>query len=265
MVRWFALLVAAAAAALWTVHITPEPDAPGDPAAQRALDAVTSAAFDPTRPDALFPADFAAVMGYRPQTATGPHGRTILIKPAGDCSSPTGPTAYDFEAVCKEHDLAYDLVRYAGRVGRPMPADARRQADAMFDRELHARCSEQPLGVWDAGVCHSLAESFAVMVEINSWRQGWYPPEPENLWVLARYLAFIPVFLAAGLLVDRQLRSALRRRRPWDPDLLPSPVIRRGPVLPWRRLTRLPSGLPAALSPPVPRGFRRSAATDDGS
>ena len=88
----------------------------GDPSAARALDAITTGNFDPKHPTADFPADFQRVMGYLPKVAIGPHGTPILYKPTGGCSAPLGidATDYNFDLVCKEHDLSYDVLRYAG-------------------------------------------------------------------------------------------------------------------------------------------------------
>lgn len=147
-----------------------------DPPAQRALDAITAGQFDPGLPDAVFPEDFADIMGYRPVAATGPTGRPVLIKPDGDCSAFSGETSYGFGVVCKEHDLAYDVLRYSAAVGRPLPSPSRRQADAMFGRQLHSQCSSSPLSMADLAMCHVWAESFALSVTFNSWRQGFRPP-----------------------------------------------------------------------------------------
>ncbi|GAA1999291.1 hypothetical protein JL107_12260 [Nakamurella flavida] len=207
--------------ALWVISVHPGPQSGGDRAADEALHAVTTASFDPRRPDAAFPADWATVMGYRPLVAIGPHDTPILIKPTGDCSSPTGPTRYDFDVVCKEHDLAYDIVRYAGRIGAPLASGGRQDADAMFRSELHARCDQQHTTGADAAVCHGLAESFAVVVDVNSWRQGYRPPEPESGWSLV--LFWVVCGGVAVLAAGRRYGSRIPAGLTWHPaHLLPT-------------------------------------------
>lgn len=188
-----------------------EPDRTGDPAAQRMLDAVTTGDFPLARPDAVVPARWASVMGYLPEVIAGPRGTPVLAKPTGDCSSFTGKTSYDFSATCMEHDLAYDVLRYAGRIGAALPAAARRQADDMFDRDLHARCTQLGVTGGDALMCHTYATGFTVAVELNSWRQGYRPPEAESPW---RWIAMVSL-TALLLLLPRTWRRA-RGRRPQD-------------------------------------------------
>jgi hypothetical protein len=200
MRRWLALMVLALAASFWLCGTTPLRSAGhGDPAADRALDTVTTGQFDPSRPTATFPADYAAVMGYLPQVTTGPHGTPILYKVNGDCSSFTGNTKYDFSVVCKEHDLSYDLIRYAQRVGRPLDPTARQQADHMFGRDLHARCDQLHVTGFDWGMCHTYAESFVEAVRINSWRQGYHAPEQESPWRWTAMLLLFGGFLCLPL------------------------------------------------------------------
>ena len=175
-----------------------------DPAAQRALNAVTTATFDLTHPATSFPADYQQVMGYLPVVATGPEGTPILIKPTGDCSAFAGETQYRFGWVCKEHDLAYDVLRYSAAVGRPLPARSRVQADDMFRRELHNNCTFSSWSGLNYGICHFWAESFAVAVDINSWRQGYQPPRLRES--VAQWDAFVVLFLVL-LLSRRQLET----------------------------------------------------------
>lgn len=213
MRRWVAVVALALAAAFWLCGTDPlQASGQGDPAAQRALDAVTTGTFDLQRPTAEFPAGFAAVMGYRPEVATGPHNTPILYKPDGDCSSFTGNTAYDFSIVCKEHDLAYDIVRYATRTGTPLDPAARQQADAMFDRDLHARCDQLRVTGFDWGMCHTYAEGFAQAVKLNSWRQGYRAPEQESPW---RWTAMLLLF--GGFLGIPLALRFLRNRRAAQP------------------------------------------------
>ncbi len=177
MVRELRVTALCALLAFLTLGVTPiDLTASTDPAAQRALDAITSETVDPADPEVAFPADFSPVMGYAPIVVTGAKGNPILVKPTGDCSAFAGETRYTFAKVCKEHDLAYDVLRYSEAVGRPLPAASRRQADAMFRRELHNNCSYASWTGAAAVTCHAWAESFAEAVEFNSWRQGYRPP-----------------------------------------------------------------------------------------
>lgn len=185
-----------------------------DSAAQRALDAVTTETVDPARPDAAFPADFASVMGYEPTVVTGAKGNPILVKPTGDCSAFAGETRYTFGHVCMEHDLAYDVLRYSAAIGHPLPAASRRQADAMFRRELHANCTYSAWTGLSAAICHAWAESFAEAVEFNSWRQGWRPPPLHESWLRwCGCLALFAVLLGSRATMDRL-------------DTLPDPLSR---------------------------------------
>jgi hypothetical protein len=216
MWRWVGTVALALLAAFYIIGLdSTEPNRPGDPAAAGALTAVTKAQFNPSDPAAVFPADWQRVMGYLPRTALGPGGTPILIKPAGDCSAPNGPTEYDFDVVCKEHDLSYDVLRYAGLIGRPLPPAARATADDMFDRELHGRCDQLHVSGLDYGICHTYAESFAVVVKINSWRQGYRPPGQESPW---KWTALV---LLTGSLVAIPMTSTRLRRSPallpWHP------------------------------------------------
>jgi len=243
MGRWFAIALASLMAAFLALGVDwVESDAPGDSAAARALDSVTSARFDQHDLGKSFPTDWRSVMGYEPGVATGPHGTPILIKPTGGCSAPViGATRYNFDAVCKEHDLAYDVLRYSQIIGDPLPASARRAADDMFGRELHARCDQQGLGGLSFDTCHALAESFVDIVRVNSWRQGFRPPGTENgwQWLAVVLLAFSLLGLRAGHLV--------LHRRAVGHAVLATDLLPVGPVG-WRDKL-----LPGVLAPPLPR------------
>lgn len=206
----------ALAAAFWLCGMnTTQPSGLGDPAAQRALVAVTTETFDAHHPDATMPADWASVMGYRPLVTIGPKDVPILYKPDGDCSSFTGNTEYDFSPVCKEHDLSYDVIRYANRIDRPLDPSARQTADDMFDRELHARCDQLRVTGLDGVMCHTYAEGFAQVVKVNSWRQGYRSPDPESNWRWSALLLLTGGFLGIPLLVRYLRRRAVG---PLHPD-----------------------------------------------
>lgn len=189
-----------------------------NPGAARALTAITTADFDVQHPRASFPVEWEQRMGYWPAVVTGPEGKPILIKPDGDCSSFSGDTSYGFDTVCKEHDLSYDVLRYSADIGQPLPAQYRHAADAMFRRELHNQCTDSDVHGLSSALCHFWAESFAVAVDINSWRQGYRPPvvhEPMFRWELM-ILLFAALYAARCALVwlERDMfaipRDALR-------------------------------------------------------
>jgi fucose 4-O-acetylase-like acetyltransferase len=159
-------------------------------------------------PLATAPAGFASVMGYTPVPTRMSDGTIRLAKPTGACSVSGGGAPFGFEQVCKVHDYGYDLLRYAHATGQHLTGEARRQLDAMFGHDLHARCRATRHGLARVG-CDTVAGVFNAGVSINSWRQRYGNPAREALpgWTLG--LA-IPV-LAAPLLP--RLRRSLRRWR----------------------------------------------------
>lgn len=208
-------LLALLAAFWWCGTDSSVGDEPGDAGATTMLAAITSGDFDHTRPNSVIPAGWVTTMGYRPILVPGPRGETMLAKPTGDCSSFTGQTGYDFTPVCMEHDLAYDVVRYAHRVGRPLPASGRQAADDMFDRDLHARCDQLGVTGWSKVMCNIYASSFAFAVRVNSWRQGYRSPDPESS-IRWWSMALMTLVLLAVPRTIRMLRRTEDRVRP-DP------------------------------------------------
>ncbi|GAA0254709.1 phospholipase A2 [Cryptosporangium japonicum] len=149
------------------------------------------------------PGDFEAVMGYSPVRE---HGRWVA--PKGACSAPTGATRYDFSGPCKAHDLGYDLLRYAARVGEPLGPWAREAIDAAFGRALAARCR----AVGGSAACRATAAMYHGVVVANSWRQDWRDPRPEPWlpWVLvAAVVTLAPVGVNA--VIARRDRGSRRR------------------------------------------------------
>jgi hypothetical protein len=170
------------------------PTTPGQPQAARALRAVMNG--EPAAAN-LLPVDFRTVTGYWP--AVVPAGPT---KPRGGCSSPFGGTGYHFSPACRQHDLGYDLLRYADVKGRPLGPWARKAVDDRFARQIWARCHD--LG------CRVMAGLYTGIVRFNSWRQGYGTPVAEPVGKLA-----LPV--AAGLvaaLLFGLLPQPRRRDRP---------------------------------------------------
>jgi uncharacterized membrane protein len=165
-----------------------------DAGAARAVAAITS---DRPGAEATVPADFAQVMGYQPETVRSPRG-TTATRADGGCTSPFGETRYRFGAACKQHDLGYDLLRYAQRKGEPLGPWARRAIDSHFLASMRARC--------DHPGCTAMAGLYFGVVEVNSIRQGWGTPVVEGLGTLLK-----PV--GAGVLVALLVGSARLRAR----------------------------------------------------
>jgi hypothetical protein len=167
--------------------------ASGQPEAAQAIRAVTSG-----RPDAAgqLPADFETVMGYRPTAApTGP------TRAGGGCSSPFGGTVYHFTPDCRQHDLGYDLLRYADAKGQPLGPWARKAVDRQFAEQTRSRCED--FGCWIA------SGFYAGMVDFNSWRQGYGPPTVEPI---SQLLLPVGAGLATALLLALQPVPVLRRQ-----------------------------------------------------
>jgi hypothetical protein len=137
----------------------------------------TSADQDPL---AAVPADFAPVMGYTPVPMRIADGTRRLAKPTGACSVPGGGAPFGFHQACQVHDYGYDLLRYAHATGQYQTAEARRQLDAMFARDLHAHCQVTRRGLAGAG-CHLMADLFTAGVSFNSWRQHHGNPAKERV------------------------------------------------------------------------------------
>jgi len=159
-------------------------------------------------PLAAVPNDFPAVMGYVPAPTRMADGTVRLAKPTGACSAPGGDAPFGFEQVCKVHDYGYDLLRYAHAGGRRLTAEARRQLDAMFDRDLHARCQATRPGLARLG-CHLLAEGFTAVVSVNSWRQHYGNPTRESPpgWSLGLAIPIVAMPLLPRLVRRRGTRA----------------------------------------------------------
>jgi len=176
--------------------------APEDPAAARAVRALTSEAADHAL--AAVPGDFAAVEGYRPVVRGG-----VLLRPDGSCSSPV-PLPRGFTPSCDRHDLGYDLLRYAAVKGHPLRPWARVAIDRQLGAGLRAACARA------GGVGCGLAAAMAyVAVRANSRRQGDEVPGPENpATVGAAALGGVGALSLLGLtmatLLGRVRRCALR-------------------------------------------------------
>src|SRR4051794_9583936 len=160
-----------------------------DPGAAAAIRALTGATDDATARD--LPSDFAQVMGYSPRLQRV-GGRDVLLRADGGCSSPLGPTSYDFTPACRQHDLGYDLLRYAARTGHPLGGWARHAVDRAFGEHLHARCSTV--------ACHATADLYAGAVDLNSVRQLYRVPAVETPlhWLGSLVAGLVVVLLLGG-------------------------------------------------------------------
>ncbi|MFW5472717.1 hypothetical protein ACOCJ5_05355 [Knoellia sp. CPCC 206450] len=187
------LLVAPAASSLSTP----------DPAAARGLAALVTQ--PPRLASAALPADFPRRFGYEPAVTDG-----LLGDPSGDCSSPV-PLPPEFTAACRQHDLGYDLLRYAGRSGHALPPVARRAVDDRLRTELAASCSVRQDAVGLA-TCRAWAEIAHGFVRLNSVRQGDVAPEAESPLTVAPAVA-AGVALAGGVGLATGRRTAGRAPR----------------------------------------------------
>lgn len=169
-------------------------------AAANAVDAFVapSATHDPY---VNLPSDFAREMGRDPKTVTAPDGTLRVVDVGGGCSGPAGDTEWDFSAGCRAHDLGYDLLRYADHKGEPLGQGARKALDDRLTIDLHAQCRLNPRGAEQT--CHAVAETYAMGLKFNSWRQRWGPPghEPVVAWAFG---SAVVVFLLLARLHGRR-------------------------------------------------------------
>lgn len=132
------------------------------------------------------PAGFESVMGYRPQIRGG-----RLVDPDGGCSGPI-PLPAEFSLACAEHDLGYDLLRYADLTDEQVGGWARSGIDERLDERMRAACTRRLAGA-DQAVCTAAAQTATAGVELNSVRQFQLGPEES-----AGSLAVTGVAGAAG-------------------------------------------------------------------
>ncbi|WP_353952391.1 hypothetical protein V6K52_02815 [Knoellia sp. S7-12] len=170
-----------------------------DRAAEQALTALVSR--PPAAANAALPQDFSTRFGYRPTVANG-----LLGDPSGACSSPV-PLPAEFTPACRQHDLGYDLLRYAGRSGRDLPPDARRSVDSRLGIEFENSCSTREESLSRA-TCLAWADIAEGFVRINSARQGYAVPESETAMSIAPGIS-LGVAAAGGVVL---VVPGLRRR-----------------------------------------------------
>lgn len=116
-----------------------------------------------------FPPELIDELGYHPGTRSG-----LAANTSGDCSSPV-PMPESFEPACMIHDLGYDLLRVADRVGERIPASTRRDLDRQMAAQMAASCD-------GASACRAMAGVAHAAVAANTLRQGngapveeWFP------------------------------------------------------------------------------------------
>ncbi|GAB2855878.1 hypothetical protein JOD27_003107 [Lentzea nigeriaca] len=152
-------------------------------------------------PKINLPSDFAQHMGRDPKTVTAPDGTLRLVDASGGCSGPAGDTEWDFSVGCRAHDLGYDLLRYAEDKGHPLGQSARKALDDRLTADLHTQCRLNPRGAEQS--CQVVAETYALGLKFNSWRQRWGPPghEPVVAWAFG---SAVVVFLLLARLHGRR-------------------------------------------------------------
>lgn len=185
--RTILLTTVALTACLWVALDAPRPahaTGRGDARTEATVTALLAGA--DRQALAELPADFREVRGYTPAIEDG-----ILVDPGGECSSPVALPA-GFDPVCRRHDLGYDLIRYADRVGHPLPPSTRHALDDQFADGLRDACASHPqLG------CRAWAEVAAAAVRFNSWRQHWAAPWHETPASIAQAASGVGGVLAA--------------------------------------------------------------------
>ncbi|TVT38812.1 phospholipase [Amycolatopsis rhizosphaerae] len=235
-----AWLLALTLALLGFGFVTSRPTAPPDQvrltggaaAAQRAIDALVHPGPQATALS-LLPADFTQVTGIVPGAIPGRDGTVRAVHVDGGCSAPWGDdnTKWDYSVPCKAHDLGYDLLRYADKVGRPLPSSARASLDARLSADMHAMCRINPNG--SAHTCQLVASLYTAGLVVNSWHQRWGPPVGDPIGPMLAGIAVI------GCLLVLRLRDwhTRRRTRP-APDQAPGPAPGPRPAFtsPWMTL-----------------------------
>ncbi|NKQ57407.1 phospholipase [Amycolatopsis sp. K13G38] len=193
--------------------------------AERAIDALTHPGPEPTALS-LLPADFTRVTGVTPGAAAAPDGTVRAVHVDGGCSTPWGDdnTKWDYGVACKAHDLGYDLLRYADKVGQPLPPSVRASLDSRLSTDMHAMCHIEPAG--SPRTCQLVASVFTAGLNVNSWHQRWGPPVGDPIGPMLAGVAVI------GCLLVFRLRGWLhtRRTRPARPLVTTTAP---GPASPW--------------------------------
>jgi hypothetical protein len=223
-------LAALAAAFILTGAGTHQPvtNGPEDPASAHAVAVITG--LEEGDVGAAIPPDYAEVVGYQPELVRH-DGGLIAIDPTGDCSSPLGESTYDFGLACQQHDLGYDLLRYAAASGGELGPWARRAMDDQFATALRDRCGELD----DDPGCHGLAWVYDTAVRANSWRQGQGVPVAEN------FAPYLGIGGAAVAVIAARLAVAKLRRRSVPDHAVHGQAVREQAVR--EQWARVPAGV----------------------
>ncbi|HVV13914.1 phospholipase A2 [Amycolatopsis sp.] len=182
------------------------PPTGGAAAAQRAIEALTHPGPQPSALS-LLPADFTQVTGVVPGALQARDGTTRAVHVDGGCSTPWGDdnTKWDYSVPCKAHDLGYDLLRYADKVGHPLGPEVRASLDARLSADMHNACRINPMD--SPRTCNVVASLYSAGLKVNSWHQRWGPPVGDPIGPM---LAGVSVI---GCLLVFRLRGWLRMRR----------------------------------------------------
>lgn len=174
--------------------------------AQHAIEALTSPGPRPSAL-ALLPADFTQVTGVVPGALAERDGTVRAVHVDGGCSAPWGDdnTEWDFSVPCKAHDLGYDLLRYADKIGQPLPPAARGALDARLTFDMHNMCRLNPMD--SPRTCQVVASLYSFGLEVNSWHQRWGPPVGDPIGPL------LCGVVAIGCLLVFRMRGWLHVRR----------------------------------------------------
>lgn len=119
--------------------------------------------------------EFRQTMGYAPVAAPG--RPDVLLSPRGECSVPTGGTLFGFDEACREHDLAYDVLRFHEARGELVDPRLRWSADVQFGLRMVERCVERGS---ELGACLAAAGAYTAGVTVNSARQLYGAPADES-------------------------------------------------------------------------------------
>ena len=170
----------------------------GDTPAATAVRAVIDGQTQPV--GSVIPADFATVMGYRPSVL-----EDRLVDRLGDCSSVV-PLPAEFAPACAEHDLGYDLLRYAALTGEPLDGWARDEIDTRFGARMREACAQRPSGPGRTS-CLMSADIAVTAVRLNTVRQLHGVPEETTASVAVTVAAALTALSVLALLVLRRGRS----------------------------------------------------------
>ncbi|GHF47412.1 hypothetical protein FHX82_001450 [Amycolatopsis bartoniae] len=193
------------------------PPTGGAAAAQRAIEALTHPGAEPTALS-LLPADFTQVTGVVPGSLPARDGTVRAVHVDGGCSTPWGDdnTKWDYAVPCKAHDLGYDLLRYADKVGHPLAPAVRESLDARLSADMHNACRINPMD--SPRTCQFVASVYSAGLVVNSWHQRWGPPVGDPIGPMLAGVAVI------GCLLVFRLRGWLTARRTRPARTAPAPV-----------------------------------------